>query len=86
LIPTATPTGLGMRRFLVVAALLVACGLGADGGSNGGTPNDGECPEKDQMLAIQELAEDPTGPGSTRITNSELQEIREAIANVPSDC
>ena len=48
--------------------------------------NDGDCPEKTVMLTVQELAEDSTGPGGVRITNSELREIQNAIDNVPPDC
>jgi hypothetical protein len=73
-----------LASFFVV---LVACG-GSDGGSSGsgGTPNDGDCPEKDSMLAIQDLAVDPYGPGGANVTDEELADIQEAIANVPSDC
>jgi hypothetical protein len=77
-----------MRKYVIVLALVVGCGSGGagDGGSNGGVPNDGDCPEKDEMLATQDSAEDPYGPGGTRVTDEELRDIQAAIANVPSDC
>lgn len=77
-----------MKKYVVVLALIVGCGSGGtgDGGSNGGVPNDGDCPEKDEMLAIQDLAVDPNGPGGTTVTDQELRDIQAAIANVPSDC
>lgn len=77
-----------MRKYVIVLAILVGCGSGGagDGGSSGGVPNDGDCPEKSEMLAIQDMAEDPYGPGGTKVTDEELRDIQAAIANVPSDC
>ena len=77
---------LKQRLLASVFLVLAACGTDAGSSGTGGTPNDGDCPEKDTMLAIQDASVDPAGPGGSNVTDEELADIQAAIANVPSDC
>ena len=72
-----------MRKRLLASVFLV---LAACGRTDADTANDGYCREKDRMLATQDLAVDPAGPGGATVTDEEQAKIRAAIAAVPSDC
>ena len=72
-----------MRKRLLASVLLV---LAACGRTDADTANDGYCREKDRMLATQDRAVDPAGPGGATATDEEQAKIRAAIAAVPSDC
>ena len=74
-----------MMRRLIVSVLLVLAACSSDNPASG-VPHDGDCPEKDAMLSIQDLSTDPGGPGGANVTDDELAQIQAAIDGVPSDC